>query len=275
MKVGFIDYFLDEWHANNYPEWIKDKSNGRYEVAYAWAKIDNPNGITNKEWAEKFGVELLPSIQEVVDKSDVLIVLSPDNPEMHEELCEIPLSSGKHVYVDKTFALTKESAEKIFAVADAHGTKCYSCSALRFASELSAVDKSKITKIYSEGPGKFEEYAIHQIEPIVYLMNSRAKRVMFLGDKEHPSMIIEFADGRTAQMYQCGWIDFKIKTVDMANDVSEYVIKSDYFGAFIENMIQFFDTGEVLVKHENTIDVIAIIEAGIKASKTPYTWVNI
>ena len=37
MKVGFIDYFLDEWHANNYPEWIKDMSNGRYEVAYAWA----------------------------------------------------------------------------------------------------------------------------------------------------------------------------------------------------------------------------------------------
>ena len=23
IKVGFIDYYLDEWHANNYPAWIK------------------------------------------------------------------------------------------------------------------------------------------------------------------------------------------------------------------------------------------------------------
>ena len=22
-KVGFVDYFLDEWHANNYPEMIR------------------------------------------------------------------------------------------------------------------------------------------------------------------------------------------------------------------------------------------------------------
>ena len=23
-KIGFIDYYLDEWHANNYPQFIKD-----------------------------------------------------------------------------------------------------------------------------------------------------------------------------------------------------------------------------------------------------------
>ena len=21
--IGFIDYYLDEWHANNYPAWIR------------------------------------------------------------------------------------------------------------------------------------------------------------------------------------------------------------------------------------------------------------
>ena len=28
MKIGFIDYYLDEWHANKYPAWIKEASNG-------------------------------------------------------------------------------------------------------------------------------------------------------------------------------------------------------------------------------------------------------
>jgi hypothetical protein len=70
---------------------------------------------------------------------------------MHEFLCDLPLKSGKLVYVDKTFAPDKATAERIFAIADAHGTKCYSSSALRFATELGEIDKSKIFKIYSEG----------------------------------------------------------------------------------------------------------------------------
>ena len=101
MKKGFIDYYLDEWHANNYPQMIKELSGGRYEVSFAYGKIDSPlGGMTNRERAEKNGVELLGSIEEVIEKSDRLIVLSPDNPEMHEELCELPLKSGKLVYVD-------------------------------------------------------------------------------------------------------------------------------------------------------------------------------
>ena len=23
MKIGLIDYMIDEWHANNYPAWIE------------------------------------------------------------------------------------------------------------------------------------------------------------------------------------------------------------------------------------------------------------
>ena len=23
-KIGFIDFYLDEWHANNYPAWIRE-----------------------------------------------------------------------------------------------------------------------------------------------------------------------------------------------------------------------------------------------------------
>ncbi|MCF6175148.1 MAG: hypothetical protein L3J71_05240 [Victivallaceae bacterium] len=25
-KIGFIDYHIDEWHANNYPKWIRESS---------------------------------------------------------------------------------------------------------------------------------------------------------------------------------------------------------------------------------------------------------
>jgi hypothetical protein len=275
-KIGFIDYYLDEWHANNYPDIIKERTNGDFKVCYAYGKIDSPiGGMTNKEWAEKYNVELLGSIEEVIEKSDMLVVLSPDNPEMHEELTDLPLKSGKLVYVDKTFAPDKETAIRIFENADKHNTPCFSSSALRFSAEFKDENKNNIYKIYSEGPGVYEIYSIHQIEPVVMLMNCRAKRVMGLSDIKHPSIIIEFEDGRYAQIYQCLGGSFKTTLVDSDNNPTEYPITSDYFRLFMDAMIEFFKTGKVPVEHSQTIDVIAIREAGIRALKEPFKWISL
>ena len=116
--IGFIDYYLSEWHADNYPLWIKEiceKTGKEFCVAYAWAEMDKSpiDGKTTDEWCKEFDVERCDSIEEVVEKSDCIIVLSPDNPERHLDLCRIPLASGKRVYVDKTFALTKDIAKEI------------------------------------------------------------------------------------------------------------------------------------------------------------------
>lgn len=274
-KIGFIDYYLDQFHANNYPEMIKKASDGRYEVAYAYGMVDAEDGLTNKEWSEKYGVELLDTIEEVVEKSDVLIVMSPNNPEMHEQLCDLPLKSGKLVYVDKTFAVDKEAALRIFANAEEHNTPCYSSSALYFSTELNDIDTDKIVKLYSRGPGAYDVYSIHQIEPIIKLMKADPKRVMFLGDKSHPSMVIEFADGRLAQMHQGIWIDFEIAVTDEENTMKIYTIKSDYFMLFIQSLVEFFDTGVAPVSHQQTVNVIATIDAGRKAALKPFEWVEV
>ena len=37
--IGFIDYYLDEWHANNYPAMIDSynkKTGSDYLLSYAW-----------------------------------------------------------------------------------------------------------------------------------------------------------------------------------------------------------------------------------------------
>ena len=276
-KIGFIDYFLDEFHANKYVETFKELSGGEFEVAYAYGMIDVDGKMTNKEWAEKHNVELLPTIAEVVEKSDCLVVLSPDNPEMHEELCELPMKSGKLTYVDKTFSPDKATAIRIFDLAKKYGTKCFSTSALRYATEWKEIDKSKIERLYSEGSGFFENYAIHQIEPIVMLMDTPAKRVMALGDDKHPSLVIEFEDGRIAQMMhrfsqKCS---FQISYIDEEHDCYEYQVKSSYFDLFVKEVVEFFKTGEVPVTHEQTIDVMGILEAGKKALENPFEWFNI
>ena len=59
VRVGFIDYFLDEWHANNYPKMLDEHSKGRYSVTLAYGMIDNPHGgMTNEQWSQTYDIPL-------------------------------------------------------------------------------------------------------------------------------------------------------------------------------------------------------------------------
>ncbi len=275
-KIGFIDYYLDEFHANHYVEWIRQATAGSMQVAYAWAKMDSPGGRTTEQWCLDYGVKQLRTVEELVGVSDYIIVLSPDNPEMHEELCRVPLQSGKPVYIDKTFAPDTAAAKRIFALADRSGTPCFSSSALRFAEEYGAISRESVKNISSWGPGSYEVYSIHQIEPIVSLMGPDAIRVMYIGTPDWPAVVIEFSGGRRAVLSHHGWECPFAMAANLKDGTSRTLqIQSDYYKYFIKEMTDFFQTGKVKAEHEETVAVIAIREAGLKASKFPGEWIAV
>lgn len=273
--IGFIDYFLDEWHANKYPGWIQQATNGELKVAYAYGKKDSEQGVDNATWCRNMGVELLDSIEAVVDKSDYLIVLSPDHPEFHEELAIPALKSGKPTYVDKTFAPDRATAQLLFDTAAKHGTPLYSSSALRFATEYVEADRQGIETICSMGPGTFANYSIHQIEPIVSMMGNAPTRVMATGTPSFPTLIIEFADGRQASIHHFANSPFSLALGYSSGQSVHLKPESDFFGLFIRNLVQFFNTGQPTVDPSDTIAIITIIEYGLKALETPYQWVEL
>ena len=273
-KIGFIDYFLDEWHADQYPGWIKEATGGRMEAAYAYGKIDASNGTDNATWCRNKGIELLDSIEAVIDKSDYLIVLSPDNPEFHEELAMLPLQSGKPTYVDKTFAPDRRTAELLFETAAKHNTPLFSSSALRFASEYQALDKAGIQSIFSVGPGHYDNYSIHQIEPIVSLMRSKPVEVMYLGNQQTPILMIRFANGKQASIHHVGDSPFSL-LVDYGAQSQLVKAQSDFFAVFTREMTKFFETHEAPVDASETISVITIIEYGFKAAQRPFEWIRL
>ena len=276
IKIGFIDYYLDEWHANNYPKFIAQQFGDEFKVAYAYAEKDKEGGLTTDEWCAQFGVERCATISEVVEKSDCIIVLSPDNPERHLDLCREPLASGKRVYVDKTFALTKDIAKEIVAIGEANNTPFFSTSALRFSNELADVPREGICFINSRGPGRFDTYAIHQIEPIVVLMGSEVKRIMSVGSG-YETMVIEFSNGRRAVMSHYDWKGIDFEMVVNYEDGSIYKVPqmSGYFDNFINKLCTFFKTGETFADHAETVSVMGIIEAGNKALAHPGEWIEV
>lgn len=275
-KIGFIDYYLDEWHANNYPAWIEKASGGAYTVAYAYGEIASPlGGRTTEQWCADMGVTRCATIDELIEKSDCIILLSPDNPEMHWPLCQKPLRSGKRVYVDKTFAPTAQIARDLFALAEAHNTPMYSSSALRFSKELMELPEKDARFVLLSGPGKPENYLIHQIEPMVALLKEKAVRVQYNGVEGAASYTVEFENGKlgVANLLVSGAFQTTVKFSD--GEVVSIPESTETFDRLIAGMIRFFGTGEVQVDKNETITIAEILEAAHKAEKVPGTWVVI
>lgn len=274
LKIGFIDYYLDEWHANHYPEWIDAVSGGEARVTLAWALMDSPkkNGRTTAKWCEEMGIPQASSIQQVLEECDSIIVLSPDDCQLHEMLCDLPLKSGKPVFVDKTFSPDATSAKRMFAKAAEYRTPCFSSSALRYATEYQ--NQGHLDTLCSWGPGNYDIYSIHQIEPMMMLMKGKAKRVMALTCAERVLLIVEFEDGRMATVDSLNGSPFMMY---LSGEQGERVVeaKSDYFKIFLKEFVSFSKTGIPPVTPEETIAIMAVREAGIHAQQVPGIWVPV
>ncbi len=274
MKIGFIDHFIDEWHANNYPAWIAEASKGQDVIALAWAATDKPGGRTTAQWCADFGVGLADSLQQVADDCDALVVLSPDNPEHHPALCAVPFASGKPVYVDKTFAIDTATARGLFAQAAAGGTPVYSASALRYADEILARDAAfanpaDVVAVDVRGPGELPNYSVHQLEMVAALMGTGAKRVRW----EANTLAIDFGNRRAT--ITLGADDFAFDAANRAGQTWTVPVCHNYFPNFIAAMLEFFHTREPAVPAAETMEIMAIREAGLAAQKNPGQWVEL
>jgi predicted dehydrogenase len=273
-KIGFIDYYLDEWHANNYPRWIREKAAGKFGPAYAWGERDSPAGRSSAAWCRDQGVELCGSIEETCEKSDCLLILAPDNSEKHLEYAKTALPWGKTCYIDKTFAPSLAAAEEIFALAEQHHTPLCSASALRFAAEIAGFRGEGRSVISAGGGPSFATYAVHQMEMIVKIMGTGAETIMALMDGGNKALAIRFKDGRRALFNQAPGLPFAV-SVETGGTTEYRPIESDFFQSFIGNLLAFYESGRPFVSKEETLAVISLIEAGEKALAAPLRWISL
>ena len=280
-KIGFIDYYIDEWHANNYPKIIRESSfKNKFDVVMAWEETTKEGKRNIDEWCREQKVQKASSIEEIVKECDCIVVLSPDNAERHEDLSDLPLRSGKPVYIDKPIAPTLAIAKQLFEKAEKHSTPIMSSSALRFGSKLREALKNKIGNlpihfVASRGGGVFNIYAIHQLEMLVMALGTGAKQVMQCGNKQSKLMIIAYDDERRGIINLTPGQPFGI-TIQYGKDQGLVVGEmNDYFPCFIEAMLRFFNTGISMIPKEETLEIAALIEAGSAALTSQDTWVEV
>ena len=270
-KIGFVDYFISEWHANNYPAWIDRiaaEMGVDYKVAYAWAELDiSPvDGITTAEWCEKFGAEKCNTIDELCEKSDVIVILSPSNPETHLRYAEAVLKHGKRTYIDKTFAPDSAVAKEIFALGEKYGTPFFSTSALRYATELDAVD-SPDSLLVTGGGSNLPEYFIHLGEMVVKKMGA-IKCVKATANGSQWIIQAKTASGKDATMIWGASMPYGAYMTKSGKETWKSM-KSPFFDGLIADMLNFFETGKTSFDCAETLEVMALRDAALAAVENP------
>ena len=270
-KIGFVDYFISEWHANNYPAWIERicaEMGADYKVAYAWAELDTSpvDGISTVEWCEKFGAERCATIDELCEKSDVIVILSPSNPETHLRYAEAVLKYGKRTYIDKTFAPDAKTAKEIFALGERYNTPFFSTSALRYATELDSVDEPD-SLLVTGGGSNLPEYFIHLGEMVVGKMGA-IKSVKATQNGSQWIIQAKTESGKDATMIWGTAMPYGAYMTKEGKEIWKS-IKSPFFDGLIADMLNFFETGTPSFAPSQTLDVIALRDAALTATDNP------
>jgi len=279
-KIGFVDYFFGNWHSMNYPVWmaeICEKEGYEFTASYAWAELDTSpvNGVKIDDWCEKFAAERCTSLEELCERSDVIIIMAPGAPEKHLQYAETVLRYGKPTFVDKTFAENLASAEKMFALAAAHGTPLFSSSALRYAPELEYCEGCR--QVMTTGNGaSLEEYIVHQIEMVVRKLGVGAAELCLMETGIQKTVHIRYSDDRAAMMhYAPTYLPFGIHMFGGDTKGLFFRIESEYFKSLTADILHFWDSGISPVPAQPTIEAIRIRDGVLHASAQPGQWIRL
>ncbi|MBQ7399249.1 MAG: hypothetical protein IJW06_02130 [Clostridia bacterium] len=281
-KIGFIDYYISEWHANNYPKWIEEANatlGTDYKVAYAWAEQDTSplDGVTTAEWCEKYGVEKCDTIEELCEKSDFIIILAPSNPETHLGYAEKVLTYGKRTYIDKTFAPDFETAKRIFEIGKKYNAPFFSTSALRYASELDFfANLSDVRAAVVTGNGRnFPEYVIHLVEMLVKICPKDASKVKVESSGLVSDCSVVYKDGTKARIVFSPKYPYSVYADDGENGGGYKEITSAFFPALLCDIIKFFEYGKLSFDSKQTLDCMKLREALIKGYENDGEWIEL
>lgn len=222
------------------------------------------------ESVKKYGVEVVDSIQDLLDKVDCVFLETNDGHPHLEQAVEV-FKSGKTCFIDKPLAATLGEVLAICELAKRYDAPLFSSSALRFSKNTAAIRNGEYGKIMGAdcySPHHVEPthpdfgfYGIHGIESLFAVMGTGCKEVSRIHSDEGDIVSGVWEDGRlgtfralTTKPSIYGGTAFTEKgTVPVAG----------YEGYFclLEQVLKYFETGRPPIDIEETVEIFAFMKA--------------
>ncbi len=281
-KIGFIDHYINNWHADNFPRMIQESAfKDEFQIALAWEETTPPGKKPLVEWCRENSVTPAKNLEQVVDSCDCILILSPDDADRHLPLSQYALRSGKPVCIDKPFADKLKDAREMFDLGAKFETPLMSSSSLRFTPALTAANDDKLGSqkvhyVSSWGGGRFPVYIVHVLEMLVKTIGTGARRVMSVGEvPEAPVLIVDYPDRRRGLLQLYPGLEFGLAASYGEGESLFLADMQGFYGAFIHAVLSFFKTGKSPVPQKETLEIVAIQEAATRALERRDHWVEV
>jgi hypothetical protein len=225
------------------------------------------------ELKDKWGIEFVTSIEELAGKVDAVLLLSVDG-RPHLNQVRPVFAAKKRVFIDKPFTASYADAREIVRLSREAGVPFFSSSSLRFVADVQTVKRSDkhggLVGAFTFGPENLEPhhpdlfwYGIHAVEMLYTLLGPGCERVTRVKTDSGDTVVGTWKDGRIGTMrgliqgrQDYGAVAFGMKAV-LATPVP---MRSDYRGLLVE-IVKFFQTGVPPVQPEETLEIMAFMEA--------------
>lgn len=282
LRVGMIG--LDTSHVTAFAKIMNDPAQkdfvpgARVVAAFKGGSPDIESSISRvdgytKELVEKYGVELYPTIEELCQNVDAVMLMSVDGrPHLWQAIPVI--QAGKPLYLDKPMAGSLGDVIAIFKLAKTHKVPLFSSSSLRYGRNTQAVRGGAIGKVLSAettSPFSVEPkhpdmfwYAVHGAESLFTVMGTGCESVK-RGTNAAGELVVTgtWTGGRTGVYRQDKGYGGLAKGGQGEMAVGAY----DGYAPLVVEVVKFFQTRQVPVPAEETIEIFAFMEAADESKR--------
>jgi len=231
---------------------------------------DRVEGFTS-ELRDKYGVEIVDSIEQLCEKVDGVLLESVDG-RPHLKQAEPVIKAGLPLFIDKPMAGNLADVIEIFRLAKDSNVPCWSSSSLRYSPGVfdarSDPNIGGVLGCDAYGPCSLEPhhpdlywYGVHGVEMLFAIMGPGCETVTRTQTNEFELVVGRWSDGRIGTFRGIrkgksgyGVTIFGVKKIATVGEYAGY-------GPLVDEIIKFFKTKNVPVPPEETIEMFAFMSA--------------
>jgi hypothetical protein len=279
IRAGIIG--LDTSHSVEFTRLVKNP-NAKGELAemdivaaYPGGSPDIPDSWNRVKQitttVRGMGVEIVDSIDELLKRVDVVLLESVDG-RPHLKQARPVIAAGKPLFIDKPMAGSLADAMLIFRLAKEKNVPVFSASSLRFSPDYQAVCNGKagfgeVRGCTAWGPYHLEPhhptlfwYGIHGVETLFTIMGSGCQTATRVA----PNKVVGvWKDGRKGTFIGKEGYGAIVEGSKKSGPAGTY----GGYDPLVVEIVKFFKTGKPPVTAEQTLEILAFMEAADESQR--------
>ncbi len=284
LRVGIIG--LDTSHATAFTKMLNAEKPAeglagcRVVAAYPKGSPDIQSSVSRVpnyiEEVKKHGVEIVESIEQLLERVDVVLLETNDGRPHLEQAAQV-MRAGKRMFIDKPLAGSLADAIAIFEFSKQTQSPIFSSSSLRYSAGAQAIRRGEAGDVFgcdAYSPCSLEAthpdlfwYGIHGVETLFTVMGAGCQQVTRVTSADADVAVGVWKDGRVGTFRG-------MRTKPMTYGGTVFAAKGvrpvggyDGYQPLLVEIVKFFHGGPPPISAEETLQIYAFMEAADESKR--------